>query len=56
MTLAIAVKELVENSLDAGAKVVEVRIWDHGTTRIEVKDDGAGVPKEDYQALSKEKK
>jgi len=48
------VKELVENSLDAGAS--EIRIWlkNGGIDEIIVKDNGRWIPKEDL-ALALEK-
>jgi len=44
---ASVVKELVENSLDAGAGAISVEIEQGGRTRIRVEDDGAGMDPED---------
>ena len=44
---ASVVKELVENSLDAGAGEIRVEIERGGAARIRVSDDGCGMTKED---------
>lgn len=42
-----AVKELVENSIDAGAGNIEVEMADGGVTYLRVTDDGCGMSPED---------
>lgn len=49
--LAIAVKELVENSLDSGATVIDVKLTDYGKTCISVSDNGSGVLERDFEGL-----
>ena len=44
---ASAVKELVENALDAGASRIDVEVNGGGIERILVRDDGSGMSAED---------
>src|SRR5690349_3571906 len=43
------VKELLENSLDAGAQNIHIDIVDGGQKRIRISDDGHGIPNEEVQ-------
>ncbi len=43
---ASVIKELVENSIDAGASEVDISIIDGGIKEIKVKDNGSGMDKE----------
>ncbi|CAI2191264.1 5655_t:CDS:10, partial [Funneliformis geosporum] len=53
LDLATAVKELVENSLDAQAKsIVEIRFKEYGIQSVEIIDDGTGIHPIDYESLA----
>ncbi|XP_006456424.1 hypothetical protein AGABI2DRAFT_122323 [Agaricus bisporus var. bisporus H97] len=46
-----AVKELIENSLDAGATNIDVRFKQYGLTSIEVVDNGSGIAEKDHEVI-----
>ncbi|XP_016316778.1 putative postmeiotic segregation increased 2-like protein 3 [Sinocyclocheilus anshuiensis] len=53
LSLATAVKELVENSIDAGATNVDVKLKDNGIELVEVSDNGKGVEEQNFEGLNK---
>lgn len=46
---ASVVKELLENSLDAEARSVTIAVEEAGKKRIEVADDGSGIPSQELE-------
>lgn len=52
LNLATAIKELLENSLDAGATSVEIRLKENGAELVEVSDNGCGVEPQNFEALT----
>lgn len=46
---ASVLKELVENSIDAGAKKIKVTVVNGGLKQLEIIDDGVGMTKQDLQ-------
>lgn len=55
LNLATAVKELVENALDANATIIEVKLREQGIESVEVCDNGEGVVESNFEGLSKHK-
>jgi DNA mismatch repair protein MutL len=43
------IKELLENSIDALAKTIDIRLEEGGTVRIVIADDGQGIPSAELQ-------
>ena len=50
-TLSGAVKELLDNALDAGAQHIDVHLAHYGLERVSVSDDGRGIPSASFEVL-----
>ena len=46
------VKELLENSLDAGATAIDIRFKNNGLDSIEIQDNGSGIVHENYETIA----
>ncbi|XP_020574712.1 DNA mismatch repair protein PMS1 isoform X2 [Phalaenopsis equestris] len=53
LDLSSAVKELVENSLDAGASSIEINLKEYGEEFFKVVDNGCGISPENFQVLAR---
>lgn len=51
VSLASVSKELIENSLDAGANFIDIRLYEFGVDSIQIIDNGKGIPKSDLNWL-----
>lgn len=52
LDLSSAVKELVENSLDAGATSIEIALRDYGKESFQVVDNGCGISPNNFKVLT----
>ncbi|OVA02657.1 DNA mismatch repair protein [Macleaya cordata] len=52
LDLSSAVKELVENSLDAGASSIEIALKDYGEESFKVIDNGCGISPNNFKVLA----
>lgn len=52
LSLAIAMKELVENAIDAGARIIDIHLKEYGSELLEVSDNGTGVQEDNFQVSS----
>ena len=49
---ASVVKELVENSIDAGSTIIEIEVEEAGLAKIRISDNGDGLEEDDVLRLS----
>ncbi|UNI22092.1 ATP-binding mismatch repair protein [Purpureocillium takamizusanense] len=50
--LCSVVKELVENSIDSGASIIDVRFKNQGLDLVEVQDNGSGIAPANYASIA----
>ncbi|KAF4436176.1 DNA mismatch repair PMS2 [Fusarium acutatum] len=47
------VKELVDNSIDAGATSIEITVAPNTVDKVQVRDNGCGIPVDDFKSLGR---
>lgn len=52
VSLSNAMKELVENAIDASSTKITIRFTNHGLDTLEVIDNGAGINEHDFETLA----
>ncbi|XP_070499909.1 mismatch repair endonuclease PMS2 [Chironomus tepperi] len=52
LNVGIAVKELIENSVDAGSTVIEIKIKEYGKEGFEVSDNGLGIEQCNFEGIT----
>ncbi|CAD6190923.1 unnamed protein product [Caenorhabditis auriculariae] len=53
ISLAGALRQLIDNSIDAAAKTIEVRVKNYGIESLEVQDNGHGIEVSNFELLCK---
>ncbi|PRT56270.1 DNA mismatch repair protein pms1 [Wickerhamiella sorbophila] len=53
VTLAMAVKELVENSIDSGASSISIQLDNYGLDGFSVTDNGSGIDEQDFELVAR---
>ncbi|CAJ0944475.1 unnamed protein product, partial [Mesorhabditis belari] len=52
-SLSSALRQLIDNSLDAGATIIDIRSQQNGYEWLEVDDNGSGIGRENFEKLCK---
>ncbi|CAI5437608.1 unnamed protein product [Caenorhabditis angaria] len=53
VSLASAIRQLVDNSIDAGSTIIDIRAKNNGFDSLEVQDNGCGIEVKNFDALCK---
>lgn len=53
VSLSSALRQLMDNSIDAGSTIIDIRVKSNGFESIEVHDNGSGIETQNFDALCK---
>ncbi|ULT88977.1 hypothetical protein L3Y34_007870 [Caenorhabditis briggsae] len=53
VSLSSALRQLIDNSIDAGSTIIDIRVKNNGYDSIEVQDNGSGIETQNFDALCK---